>query len=53
MFESITMFTIDGTDYLEFKDGEVIIHRLDQSDTLVEAPSIDNNEWHWLLGNDG
>ena len=48
-FESIMMYTLDGTDYIEFTDGEIIIHRLEHDDAIISAPEPQEKITHWLL----
>lgn len=49
MFEAITMYTLDGTDYFELMNGEVLIHRLEHDEAIIEVPDHNLPISHWLL----
>jgi hypothetical protein len=51
MLESVTIWTVDGVDYFEFKGEEIVIHRLDTADAKVE-PQKEKIAHHWLLEDD-
>ncbi len=51
MLESVTFWTLDGTDYIEIENGNIVIHRLDTANAAIEVPEecFNGEEGHWLL----